>query len=118
MWPRALNTIIGLWLMAAPAVLGYAGTAATVDRILGPLAASFAITAFAEATRPVRHANLLIGALLVLAPLPLGYPTIAAVNSIVCGIAMMALSRVRGSIKSRFGGGWSKIWTGYSPADE
>ena len=118
MWARALNTLLGLWLMAAPAVLGYAAPAANVDRILGPVAASFAIIAFAEATRPVRHANLLIGALLVLAPLPLGYPLIAAANSIVCGLVMMALSRVRGSIGERFGGGWSKVWTGYGSPDE
>src|SRR5690606_38633591 len=45
-WARALNTAAGLWLMAAPAVLGHSDTlGASVDRVVGPLVASFAVIA-------------------------------------------------------------------------
>lgn len=113
MWARLLNAALGIWLMAAPAVLGYGGPAANVDRIVGPVAASFAIIAIWEATRPVRHVNLLLGAWLLLAPWVLGYPTTATVNSLVVGAALIALSRVRGKVEDRFGGGWSRVWNGY-----
>lgn len=117
MWPRVLNTLIGVWLMAAPAVLGYGDPAATVDRILGPVAASFAVVAMGEATRGVRHVNLVLGILLVLAPFVLGYPTHAAINSVVAGLAIALISRAGGEVKERFGGGWSRVWRGY-PAEE
>lgn len=114
MWARVLNTMLGVWLMAAPAVLGYGDPAQVVDRILGPLAASFAVVAMGEATRPVRHVNLLIGVLLLLAPWVLGYPGGATANSMLVGAAMMAFSRVRGRVKEEFGGGWGRVWRGYS----
>lgn len=117
MWARVLNTILGLWLMAAPAVLQYGDPAQVVDRILGPVAASFAIIAMGEATRPVRHMNLLIGVLLLLAPWVLGYPGDATVNSMVVGAAMIGLSRVRGKVEERFGGGWRRVWRGYGPEE-
>jgi hypothetical protein len=113
MWARIAVTLLGVWLMAAPAILGYGTPASTVDRILGPLAASLAVVAMAEATRPVRHANLLLGLLLVVAPWVLGYPGTAALNSVAVGLAIGVLSRVRGSVKERFGGGWSAVWRGY-----
>ena len=113
MWPRALNALLGIWLMVSPAVLGYGDPARVVDRILGPVAASFAIVAMGEATRPVRHVNLLIALLLILAPWVLGYPGNATINSTIVGIAMAALSRLGGAVNERFDGGWSRVWRGY-----
>lgn len=113
MWPRIVNTLLGVWLMAAPAVLGYTGAAAIVDRILGPVAASLAITAMGEATRSVRHANLLIGVLLVAAPWVLGYATTPTINSMVVGAVMVAMSRIRGRMKEDFAGGWTRVWRGW-----
>lgn len=117
MWPRVLNALIGIWIMAAPAVLGYGDPAQVVDRILGPLATSFAVVAMGEATRPVRHVNLLIGALLIVLPWVLGYPGEALINSTVCGVLLIGLSRVGGAVKERFGGGWSQVWRGYGPGE-
>jgi SPW repeat len=114
MWARVLNSVLGVWLMASPAVLGYGDPAQVVDRILGPIAASFAVVAMGEATRPVRHVNLLIGGLLLLAPWVLGYSGIATVNSMLAGAVMMALSRVRGRVKESFDGGWTYVWRGHS----
>ncbi len=109
MWPRILNTALGIWLMAAPAVFGYEGAAATNDRIVGPLIAMAGIIAAAGATRPVRRVNTAFGAWLVIAPLLLGYAWTPAINSVVVGLCVVGLSLVRGKVSDTFGGGWSAI---------
>lgn len=110
MWARIANTALGLWLMVAPPVLGYTGSAATNDRVIGPIIASFAIIAMAGATRPVRRANTALGGWLLVAPWLLGYGTAATVNSLVVGVLVIAASLVRGEVKDTFGGGWSALW--------
>lgn len=115
MWSRLLSSALGIWLMAAPAVLGYGGNAAIVDRIVGPLAASAAIIAIAEVTRPVRWANTVLGAWLVAAPWVLGYSGVATSNSAIVGSLLVACSLVRGKINDRFGGGWSVLWRPDAP---
>lgn len=117
MWARILNALLGVWLMAAPAVLGYGGAAAINDRIVGPLGASFAIIAIAGVTRPVRRVNAVLGFWLLVAPWLLGYPNVAAVNSMLVGIAAFGLSFVRGTVKDEFGGGWSVLWGGRGSAE-
>ncbi len=105
-----LNTLVGLWLILAPAVLGYGGRAADHDRIVGPFVATFAVISIAESCRPARWANLPIGAWLVLAPWILGFPGEAAANSVAAGLAAAGLSLWKGRIRHRFGGGWSSLW--------
>jgi len=110
MWAQILNVLLGLWLMAAPAVLGYAGPAAVNDYIVGPLAASFATVALWEATRPLRWANLALGLWLLIAPWVLGYGWTALANSTLVGVLLMAFSFVSGQLQHRFGGGWASLW--------
>lgn len=110
MWARFLNAGLGVWLMAAPAVLGYGAPAATNDRIVGPLIASAAVIAMAGATRPVRRANTAFGAWLLVAPWLLGFGGPAMISSLLVGVAVIALSLVRGEVKDTFGGGWSSLW--------
>jgi hypothetical protein len=117
MWPRLVSTALGLWLMFAPAVLGYSTTspvASASDRIIGPIVMSAAIAAIWPEIRPLRWVTVVMGALAVLAPLVVGpfvsWPLTAAVNSVVTGLAMIASGLVRGEIDSRFGGGWRSIW--------
>ena len=107
MWAQILNAILGIWLMAAPAILRYGDPAQTNDRIVGPIAATFAIVAWWEATRSTRWVNLPIGVWLVLAPWVLGYDATAAiVNSMLVGLVMAACATVRGKVEKRYGGGW------------
>ncbi|CAN5373025.1 MAG: SPW repeat domain-containing protein [Pyrinomonadaceae bacterium] len=61
MWPRIINIALGVWLMAAPAVIGDAGAARTNDVIVGALAASLALIAISEAARPARWAGFALG---------------------------------------------------------
>lgn len=107
MWARLANTALGIWLMAAPAVLGYGDPAQTNDQIAGPIAATFAIIAIWETTRALRWCNLLVGLWLLLAPWILGgYPGEAMMNSLAVGVLMIALALVRGKIEKTYGGGW------------
>lgn len=108
---RSAVVAIGIWLEAAPAVLGYGAPAADVDRILGPIAGGIAFVAIWAVAHPIRWATVPVGALLVLAPI-LGYPLEAAISSIVSGVAIMALAFVGGDPSGSYGGGWQTIWKG------
>lgn len=113
-WARLLNSAVGIWLMAAPAVLGYDAPAATSDRLIGPVAVSFAIIALWEVTRPVRRVNTALGLWLLAAPWLLGYAPVPAVNSIIAGVLLITLSLVRGEVSGQYGGGWRAVWKGYA----
>ncbi len=111
MWPRIGNTILGIWLMTAPAVLSYGGSARINDLIIGPIAASVAVIAIWEVTRPLRWVSTLLGIWLLVAPWVLGYDSLAAIlNSLASGAIMALLSAARGAITQEFGGGWSALW--------
>lgn len=110
MWARIVTILLGVWLMAAPAILNYGGLASKNGRIVGPLAASFAIIAIWEATRPARWLSLPLGFWLLLAPWLFAYNSTAMINSVVVGILLILLAFVAGEIKESFGGGWSSLW--------
>ena len=112
MWAHAIVSLVGIWLMAAPAVLGYGGVAANHDRIVGPVVASFACIALWEVTRPLRWLDLAAGLWLIAAPWILGFARDAAVNSVIAGLAIAALSLVRGKLTHQFGGGWRTLLPG------
>lgn len=104
-WTLVASALLGVWVMAAPDVLGSTGTAADADRILGALAAVVAVTAMAEAGRPVRFLNLLLGAAVAVAPWVLpGASPLAGLHDGAAGVALMLLSLPRGSIRQRYGG--------------
>ena len=106
---QVLNTVLGIWLMVAPAVLGYGGPGAMNDRVCGPLAAGFALIAMHEVTRPLRWIILPVGVWLLVAPWVLGYGTAAAVNSVVVGLLLTLLAPWGGRVRHGFGGGWSSL---------
>lgn len=110
MWARIANALLGIWLMAAPAVLGYGPPASTSDRIVGPIAAAMAVIALWQVTRPLRWVNLALGLWLLAAPWLLGYGVAATANSTVVGLLMASLALIRGSVDQRIGGGWSALW--------
>ena len=112
MGAQYLVAALGIWMMAAPAVLDYAGTAEAVARTAGPIVATLAAIAISECTRSVRLANIPIGVFLISAPLFIEQPPDAAVNGVATGAAVVLLSRVRGHVRSRFAGGWQSLWRG------
>lgn len=117
MWPRLINIAVGVWLMAAPAILGYSGVsdvASANDRIVGPLIISAAITAIWPEIRPLRWVNVVLGAwLLVGVPataLVVDWPIEGIISSVLSGAVAITMARIRGDIDSEFGGGWRSIW--------
>ena len=111
MWAQIINTALGIWTMAASAVLGYGGALRTSDQIVGPIIATFACCAIWQVLRSWRWVNLPLGAWLIAAPWVLSSPIDAAINGGIVGAAVAALSCVRGRTPTRFGGGWSVLWT-------
>lgn len=107
---RVVSALLGVWLMAAPAVLGYHGAARTSDRIVGPVVVALSIVATSQVMRALRWAVLPAALWLVMAPWVLGYGGGAKVGSILVGLALAALAPVRGRISEHFGGGWRALF--------
>jgi len=116
MWAQVFSLCLGVWLMAAPAVVGGAGPVRTSDRIVGPLAAAVAAVALSEVTRPVRRANVVTGAWLLVAPWALGAGWPATANNVAVGVLLIALSFVGGRVRGRYGGGWRAVWAEPGPS--
>lgn len=110
MWARLLAVATGIWLMAAPAVLGYVDEpAANSDRIAGPIGGSLAFIAIWGVCRPLRAATVPVGFWLVVAPWFLGFPGDATLSSVLSGLVFLGTSLVRGEVSDRTGGGWSAL---------
>jgi len=110
MWAQIVAFALGVWLTTAPGVLGYGGAARPNDYIFGPLAATAALIAVSQVTRPVRWLNLPFGVWLVLAPWLLGYGRTELINSSLIGLALAGLACVPGARDASFGGGWRALW--------
>lgn len=116
---QPVGMAVGIWLVAAPAVLGYAGTPADdVHRVVGPLAASAALIAIWEATRGVRLLNLVLAAGLLVAPLVAGHPPAATVNALACGAVLLGVTPFGGRSSQSMGGGWRSLARSSPPRQE
>lgn len=107
---RLVVAALGAWTMAAPAVFDHSEIASAIARILGPLIITVALVAITESTRPLRHANLVLGLALAVAVPIAGASTGAVLSSVLTGIAVALLSRVRGALEHELGGGWRAVW--------
>lgn len=111
MWPRIINTLLGLWLMFAPHLLGYSQSAANNAYVCGAVIITFAVIAMAESVREVRWVNMLTGLWLVctffFSDLSEGS---AMFNNVLTGTAVLFLSLVKGKIKESIGGGWAELF--------
>lgn len=111
MYAQLAAFLLGVWLTAAPGVLGLGDPARACFHVVGPLVALFALTAAYQVTRPARWVNLPLGVWLIASPWALGFAGRAETNwGVVVGLAVTGLSLVRGTPTKRFGGGWSALW--------
>lgn len=110
MWAHAIVMLLGVWLMAAPSALDYSDPARMNDWIVGPIVATIGCVALWEATRGCRWINFALGLWLVTAPWILGYESTTAIQSTATGLAIAALSLVRGRYVHSMGGGWLALW--------
>lgn len=110
-WPWTLLAAIavGLWLLAAPDVLGTSGAAADSDHLVGALIITVVAVALAEPARAARFANLPIAAWLLVAPWLLdGMIGAAQASNVIAGAAVIVLSLPRGPIRDRYAG-WDAL---------
>lgn len=107
-WNLGLCVLIGLWLMLTRITLGSEGGMADWDHLIGALIITVAVIAMAESARPVRWLMLPLAAVLLVTPFVYGVALPAIVSSIVCGLAVMALSVRRGPINGHYGC-WNRI---------
>lgn len=111
MWAAIINILLGLWLMASPALLQFNKAASDNNYIVGPLVLTCAIVALWEVNRSARYLNMAAGVWLAVSPLILNIqPTDAIWSTILSGVLIAAFSFVKGSIKGQYGGGWRSLF--------
>lgn len=103
-WNIMAAALLGVWLLAAPAVLGSTGAMANSNYITGAMVTTFSVLALAEAGRAARFLNFAFGAWIVIAPFVLD-PSGAADrwNGAVAGALLIALSIRRGPVREQYG---------------
>ncbi len=110
MWARLLSATLGAWLMAAPDILGYGGTASLNDHVVGPILVGSSVVAAWPVMRPLRWVGLVAGAWLLVAPWIFDYSgTVAMKSASVVGFLLAALALLGGEEGNTFGGGWRSL---------
>jgi nucleoside-diphosphate-sugar epimerase/uncharacterized membrane protein len=103
-WTMAASIAIGVTLMFSRVIFGTSGAAADSDHVMGSLVVTFSIMALSEVGRPLRLANVPLGAWLIAAPILLtSYSSLASAASVICGVLLILLALPRGPIESRYG---------------
>lgn len=97
-WNLILAMGIGMWIMAAPAVLGYNGMMADSDHLTGAIIVSFAIISMSVVVRYLRLVLILFGLWLFVAPWIFSAPNLAVWNSIIVGLILILISLPKGKI--------------------
>lgn len=109
-WTLVVSSLVGVWLMFTPLVFGTAGAMANSDHIAGGMIITIAIIAMAEVGRSLRFLNVLFGLWLLATPWLLDAPsTLAVINGILCGLAVIALSLPRGTRSQEHYGTWDRF---------
>lgn len=104
-WNLVIITAIGLWVMAAPGVLGYEGTMADSNHLVGAIIVTFGVIAMSEVSRTLRFVHILFGLWLIAAPFILGAEDNTAMwNGIITGLILIPLSIPKGKIEDKRGG--------------
>ena len=110
MWHRFGSIIVGVWLTAAPDVLGFDGFVKANNVICGALASAFATIAIWETTRGLRWLNFAIGLWLLVSLFIFGYAGLAFISNLVGGIMLVSFALIRGVMTQQAGGGWRSLW--------
>lgn len=111
MLAQVVALILGIWLLLAPGVFDYGGSASSVERIVGSVVIVVAALAIRDVTRPVRFVNVFTGLALLIAPWVFAYDLTPAIAvSALTGIALLGLALVRGRVSHHYAGGWSALW--------
>lgn len=107
-WNLLACAVIGVWLMCSRLTVGNEGSAANADHLIGALVVTVSVIALAEVGRALRYLNVGFGLALLIVPFMLGAPAAATASSVICGVALMALSIRRGRVHQRYAG-WDRL---------
>lgn len=104
-WNLGIVTVLGLWLLAAPAVFGVdiRTGAADVAHIGGAMVIVVAVIAWGEVVRSLRLLNVVAGLAIAGLVLLTSPPARYAVAVVATGLAVAALSLRRGRITESYG---------------
>jgi len=102
-WNLGVCFLIGAWLMFTRLVIGTESDMANTDHLIGALAITVVITAFAESARAARFCLIPLGLWLLAAPFLYEVSIASIVSSVVCGLLLIVLSWRRGTIMNRYG---------------
>ncbi|WP_116813444.1 vitamin K epoxide reductase family protein [Steroidobacter cummioxidans] len=94
---------IGVWLMFTRLTVGAEGAMANADHLIGALIITTSVVALAEVARVVRFVNIAFGVALLITPFLLDAGNAGMISSVVCGVALIALSIRRGAVHSHYG---------------
>lgn len=104
-WNLFLVMAIGIWVMAAPEILGYSGSIADSNHLAGPIIVTFAVICMSDVARPLRFIHVLFGLWLIAAPWVLGTELEAAKwNGVITGLILIPLALPKGKIQEQMGG--------------
>jgi hypothetical protein len=107
-WTLVVTAILGVWLMAAPALLGTSGAAASSSHVAGALVVTWSVIGFGEVARPARLLNIPTGVWIAVAPWVVGGASdVSRWADPLTGLVLVVLSLPRGRIQERFGA-WNR----------
>lgn len=107
MWYGIVNSLLGLWMMFAPAVLEIEGGARTNELIIGPILISFAFVTIWSVLRQMRYAVMVLGLWEIAATLILDYPGWTKLSPFAVGVLVVILAWLQPPADMRqFAGGW------------
>ena len=107
-WSLWAATLLGGWLLLAPAVLGGEGSrAANGDRLVGALVITVAMLALAEVSLALRFLKVPLGVWLLAQPWLLGATGAVRWSDVLVGLAVIAVSLPRGPVRELYGG-WNR----------
>src|SRR5690606_7411826 len=107
-WTLAACIAIGILLMFTRLLFDTGGGIADVDHLIGSLLLTISVTALAEVARPVRFVNIPFGLALLITPFAWGVGWPATISSVICGVALIALSLPRGAVSCKYGS-WNRF---------
>ncbi len=102
-WNLLLCALIGIWLMFTRLTLGHEEGMANADHIIGALALTVVVIAFAETGRACRFLLIPLGAALFVTPFLYNAEIISVIASMICGALLIALSFRKGKILNSYG---------------
>ncbi|MEZ4616082.1 MAG: vitamin K epoxide reductase family protein [Caldilineaceae bacterium] len=108
-WTLGLTTLLGIWLMVTPALLGDTARMADSDHLIGALVITISVISMAEVVRAGRYFNGLLGLWIVASPFVVsGASSGGVVNAVIVGLLITALTIPRGVVREEYG-----LWNKY-----